>query len=256
MSECLNSKNLEDSKGSKALKYRRVVLKLSGESFCAPGQTGIDPGQVKRLAKQLIQVADAEVQLAVVVGGGNILRGASIGGQEGIAPATAHYMGMVATVINGLALGDCLGAMGQDVYLTSSFPVGSFTTTYSRRGASQALATGKIVILSGGTGNPFVTTDTCAAVRAAELSAQALLKATKVDGVYSADPNKEQTAEKFDSMTYDEVIDRRLGIMDLSAIQLCKQCDIPIIVFNFRTGGNILAVVTGQAIGTVVKSQA
>jgi len=240
---------------SDSLKYGRVLLKITGESLCAKNGRGIDAHAVSDLAGRLVEVASAGVQLAVVIGGGNILRGGQIAGKNGIKPATAHYMGMVATVMNGLALADCIEDQGGRVYLASSFPVGQFVQGYSRRDALRALEGGQIVILCGGTGNPFVTTDTCAAIRAAELSAEALLKATKVDGVYSADPHKDQAAQKFDRLSYDAVIDSRLGVMDLSAVQLCKQCGISIIVFNFRTAGNILAVARGQAVGTLISAE-
>jgi len=234
------------------LKYSRVVLKVSGESFCAPSCWGIDAGRVHELAGQLAEVAAAGVQLAVVMGAGNILRGSALADKENIQPATAHQMGMLATVMNGLALADSLEALGCETLLTSSFSVGRFTQPYSRREALQALKDGRIVLLTGGTGNPFVTTDTCAAIRAAELSAQALLKATKVEGVYSADPQTDADAVKFDHLTYDEVLDRRLGVMDLAAVQLCKECNIAIIVFNFRTAGSMLSVVRGQPLGTSI----
>jgi uridylate kinase len=234
------------------LKYRRVLIKVSGESFAGPGVAGLEERHIDQLAEQLAAAARLGAQLAVVVGGGNFIRGANLAQSKLIRPVAAHQMGMMATVINGSALAEALRAKGCPAVLTCSMPAGNFTELYNPQRCQEALSAGKIVVLTGGTGNSFVTTDTCAAVRAAELQADVLLKATKVDGVYSADPAKIAEAKRFERLSYDQVIDQRLAVMDLSAVTICRESKIPIIVFSFQTPGSIVGVLTGKVRGTTI----
>ena len=237
-----------------APKYKRVLLKLSGEALgFGGGKLGINLDETKAIAGQLARVAASGVQLAVVIGGGNLLRGAQFSaGEEGMKPATADYMGMLATVMNGLALQDTLEGMGVETRLQSAIRMETVAEPYIRRRALRHLEKGRIVILAGGTGNPFVTTDTAAALRGTELQADVLLKATKVDGVYNADPMKNQFAERFDKLTFDQVIQKQLGVMDIGAFEMCRQAKLPILVFNYQQDGAIEKAVAGQPIGTVV----
>lgn len=235
-------------------KYTRVLLKLSGEAFgYGRGQLGINLDETKVIAEQLKRVIARGVQLAVVVGGGNLLRGAQFtAGGETIKPATADYMGMLATVMNGLALQDTLETLGVETRLQTAVRMETVAEPYIRRRAIRHLEKGRVVILAGGTGNPFVTTDTAAALRGTELEANVLLKATKVDGVYNADPAKNEFAEKYDRLTYDQVIQRQLQVMDLEAFEMCRRVKLPIIVFNYKSEGAIERAIAGHAIGTVV----
>ena len=233
--------------------FRRVLLKLSGESFCRPGEGGISVDEVSRIARQASRVAGRGVQLAIVVGGGNILRGASLSrGQDVIKEATAHYMGMTATVINGLALQDALEHVGCETRLMTTIRMDEVAEPFIRRRALAHLARGRVVILASGTGSPFVTTDTAAALRGKELSVEALLKATRVDGVFSADPEKNPHAVRYDHLTYDQVLRDNLQVMDMTAIGMCMDNQLPIVVFNFKKEGNIERVIAGEAIGTWV----
>jgi uridylate kinase len=237
--------------------YHRVILKLSGESFAAPGQRGIGMQEVVDIARQTFRAAQSGVQIGIVIGGGNILRGAQFtAGNSGIQEATAHYMGMLATVINGLALQDALELLGCETRLMSAIRMDGVAEPYIRRRAKRHLEKGRIVILAGGSGNPFVTTDTAAAQRALELDADVLMKATRVDGVYSADPEKDSAATLFQELTFQEVRDRNLRVMDPTAIAHCMEHDLPILVFNYRIDGNIERAVRGEAIGTRVESKA
>jgi uridylate kinase len=239
-----------------ALPYKRVLLKLSGESFCSAGKSGISITETVELAQQLKRVTEAGVQLAVVVGGGNILRGAQFTtGTEHVKQATAHYMGMLATVMNGLALQDVLESIGCQTRLQSAIRMEVVAEPYIRRRAIRHLEKGRIVILAGGTGNPFVTTDTAAALRARELQADILLKATKVDGVYSEDPEKNPHAIRYERITYDKFVDQRLRVMDFSAVTMCKDARMPILVFNYKRTGNIERAVAGHHLGTLVSDQ-
>ncbi len=235
--------------------YKRVLLKISGEGFCKPGQFGLDPVEVKTIARQAKAVVDRGCQLAVVVGGGNFLRGVTFARQADVRRATADYMGMVATVLNALALQDSLESLGSDTRVQCAIEMKDVAEPFIRRRAIRHLEKGRVVILAGGTGNPFFTTDTCAALRASELGAEVLLKATKVDGVYSADPKENPGAERFDSLSYDDVYRRSLKIMDVAAIDLCKQSRIPIVVFNLKVEGNIARVVSGESIGTRIEGE-
>ena len=232
--------------------YRRVLLKISGEGLCATDRTGIDGTELKRLAGEIKLVVDLGVQLAVVVGGGNIVRGSTIAKDSPIEEATGHYMGMLATVINAIAVQDTLESIGVPTRVQSAIAVDRVCEKFIRRRAVRHLEKGRVVIFGGGTGNPFVTTDTGGALRASEIGADVMLKATKVDGVYTADPMTDPDAKRIERLTFDEVINRRLGVMDVSAVDLCQRTGVPIIVFNLRKEGNMRAVVMGEDVGTTI----
>ncbi|MCS6977460.1 MAG: UMP kinase [Gemmatales bacterium] len=233
--------------------FQRVVLKLSGESFGSPGKGGISIDETLNIARQAKRVVESGVQLAIVVGGGNILRGSQFSaGGEIIKEATAHYMGMLATVLNGLALQDSLESLGCETRLQSAIRMDTVAEPYIRRRCIRHLERGRIVILAGGTGNPFVTTDTAAALRAREVQADILLKATKVDGVYSDDPEKNPHAIRYERLSYSQVLRDNLQVMDMSAITMCMEAKLPILVFNFKREGSIERAIAGQMIGTLV----
>ncbi|MCG3132180.1 MAG: Uridylate kinase [Phycisphaerae bacterium] len=234
------------------VKYRRVLLKISGEGLCRSGGFGIDGEVLGRMAGEIKLVADLGIQLCIVVGGGNIIRGSSLAKDSPIEEVTGHYMGMLATVINALAIQDTLESFGLVTRVQSAVAVDRVCEPFTRRRALRHLEKGRVVIFAGGTGNPFVTTDSGGALRASEMQADVLLKATKVDGVYTADPMKDPTARKIDRLTYREVIDKRLAVMDVAAVELCRQNRVPIIVFNLYTPGNMRAVCEGGAIGTTI----
>ncbi len=231
--------------------FRRVLLKLSGESFCRPGEGGISVEEVSRIARQTARIANKGVQLAIVVGGGNILRGAQLSrGSDVIKEATAHYMGMTATVINGLALTDALESMGCEARLLTSIRMEEIAEPFIRRRAISHLDKKRVVVLATGTGSPFVTTDTAAAMRGKELGADVLMKATRVDGVYSADPEKNPHAMLYEHLTYEQVMKDQLKVMDMTAIGMCLDNKLPILVVNFKKEGNIERAVAGEPIGT------
>jgi len=230
--------------------YKRVLLKVSGEGFCKAGGFGLDPEEVRTIARQAKEVVESGCQLAIVVGGGNYLRGLQFAKAANIKRATADYMGMVATVINALALQDCLESLGVNTRVQCAVEMRDVAEPFIRRRAIRHLEKGRIVILAGGTGNPFFTTDTCAALRANELGAEVLLKATKVDGVYSDDPQKNPKAVRYSHLTYADVLRQDLKIIDGAAIALCRDNHIPIIVFNLKREGNIRRVIAGKKIGT------
>ncbi|MGD8454022.1 MAG: UMP kinase [Phycisphaerae bacterium] len=232
--------------------YSRVLLKISGEGFCPPGGFGVNRAELDRISGEIDTVLQTGVQLAVVVGGGNFLRGARFSDELGIAVATADYMGMLATVLNALALQEGLERLGHDTRVQSALSVARVCEPFIRRRAVRHLEKGRVVILAGGTGNPHVTTDSCAALRAAELGADALLKATKVDGVYNDDPKLNPDATLYEHLTYNQVIDGRLRVMDVSAVDICQQHHVPIIVFNMLQPGTMRRVVLGEALGTRV----
>jgi uridylate kinase len=234
--------------------FKRVLLKLSGESFCRPGEGGIDVEEVSRIARQASRVAGRGVELAIVVGGGNILRGASLRGSEVIKEATAHYMGMTATVINGLALQDALESIGCETRLMTTIHMAEVAEPFIRRRALSHFARGRVIILATGTGSPFVTTDTAAALRGKELGVEVILKATRVDGVYSADPEKNPHAVRYDELSYERVLREDLKVMDMTAIGMCLDNQLPILVFNFKKEGNIERAVAGEPIGTWIGS--
>jgi uridylate kinase len=232
----------------------RVLLKLSGEQFAGDLEYGIDPEFVNRLAKELAETASATgAQLAVVVGGGNIARGVTVA-KSGIELATGHYMGMLATIINGMALVDILETNGMPARLQTRLRVDSVAEPYIRRRAIRHLEKGRIVIVAGGTGNPYVTTDTAAVSTALELDCDQVLKATKVDGVYNQDPRKHPDAQKYDDLTFDKVLTNpQINVMDNAAISLAMDNKLPITVFDLLTHGNIRRVIEGQAVGTRVE---
>lgn len=230
---------------------RRVVLKLSGESFARAGERGISMQEVVHIARQTAQAAGKGAQIAIVIGGGNILRGAQFtSASTSIQEATAHYMGMLATVINGLALQDALESLGCETRLSTAIRMDGVAEPYIRRRARRHLEKGRIVILACGTGSPFVTTDTAAAQRALELDADILLKATRVDGVYSDDPEKNPHAVLYSELSYAQVREQNLRVMDPTAIAQCMEHTMPILVFNFKKEGNIERAVAGEKVGT------
>jgi uridylate kinase len=234
-------------------KYQRVVLKLSGEAFGYPGKSGISIDETLNVARQAQRIVQRGVQLAIVIGAGNILRGAQFSsGGEVIREATAHYMGMLATVLNGLALQDALESLQCETRMLTAIRMETVAEPYIRRRAIRHLEKGRIVILAGGTGNPFVTTDTAAALRARELEADILLKATRVDGVYSDDPEHNPHAVRYEKLTYAQVLRDNLRVMDVSAIGMCRDEKMPILVFNFKREGNIERAIAGHSIGTLV----
>jgi len=236
-----------------APRYRRVVLKISGEGFCHPGERGIAMDAVLPLAQQIHRASRSGTQIAIVLGGGNILRGAQFtSGNTAIREATAHYMGMLATVINGLALQDALESLGCDTRLLTAIRMDGVAEPYIRRRASRHLEKGRIVLLAGGTGSPFVTTDTAAAQRALELEADVLLKATRVDGIYSDDPEKNPHAVLYSELTYDDVRRQNLRVMDPESVTKCQQYNMPILVFNFKKANHIERAVRGDRVGTLV----
>jgi len=235
-------------------RYGRVVLKISGEGFAHPGERGIAVDSVLHIAEQTYSAAQHGAQLAIVLGGGNILRGAQFtAGDSCIHEATAHYMGMLATVMNGLALQDALESLGCDTRLMTAVRIDGVAEPYIRRRALRHLEKGRIILLAGGTGSPFVTTDTAAAQRALELEADVLLKATRVDGVYSDDPEKNPHAMLYSELSYDDVRRQNLRVMDHEAITKCHQYELPILVFNFRRAGNIERAVRGERVGTLIR---
>lgn len=233
--------------------YRRVLLKLSGDSFTRPGETGVSMDEVSRVAAQAKRVADRGVQLAIVVGGGNIIRGAHFSrAGEIVTQATADYMGMLATVINGLALMDALEHLQCPTRLQTAIRMEGVAEPFIRRRCVRHLEKGRIVILAAGTGNPFVTTDTAAALRAKEIEAEILLKATRVDGVFTDDPEKNPHAQRYERLTYEQVLRDKLAVMDMTAIGMCMDNRLPILVFNFKKEGNIERAIAGERIGTLV----
>jgi uridylate kinase len=237
--------------------YKRVLLKLSGEGFCRPGESGISMAAVGEASEQIKQVISSGVQLAIVVGGGNILRGRQFSAVSNtITPPTAHYMGMLATVINGLALQDSLESVGVQTRLQTAIRMEGVAEPFIRRRCVRHLEKGRVVILAGGTGSPFVTTDTAAALRAREIDANVLLKATRVDGIYAEDPEKNPHAVRYTDISYQDYLVQNLGVMDAQAIHHCKEHDLPIIVFNYRRTGNIARAIAGEKIGTRVMSAA
>jgi len=233
-------------------KYNRVLLKLSGESFCQRGEFGIDGSSLESIAERIVEICELGPQVAVVVGAGNFLRGESFSQASHIPRNTADYMGMLTTIINACALQETLERLGRPTRVLSAIEVAAMCESFIRRKALWHLEQGRVAILAGGTGNPFFTTDTCAALRASELDVDVLIKATKVDGVYSADPQKHPDAELFPALSYDDVLRRNLRIMDHSAISLCKENGIPIVVLNIFKKGNIAKAISGERVGTLI----
>jgi uridylate kinase len=232
--------------------YKRILLKLSGEALMGEQEYGIDPATITRIAGEVNDVHKFGVEVAIVVGGGNIFRGLALSA-KGLDRASADYMGMLATVLNAIALQDALENQNAFTRVMSAIEMHEVAEPFIRRRAIRHLEKGRLVIFAAGTGNPFFTTDTAAALRALEVKADAILKATQVDGIYTADPAKDPTATMFESLTYLEVIQRDLQVMDTSAISLCRELGLPIHVFNLKTPGNIARVVCGERVGTVVR---
>ncbi len=231
--------------------YQRILLKLSGEALLGREDYGIDPVIIGRIAKEILEVRNTGVQIAIVIGGGNIFRGAGLA-QSGIDRVTGDHMGMLATLMNSLALQDALEKAGVDARVMSAISVHAVSEDYIRRRATRHLEKGRVVIIAGGTGNPFFTTDTAAALRAIEVGADIVLKATKVDGVYSADPVIDKNATLHESLSYDEVIEGKLNVMDTNAIVLCRDQGMPIRVFNVFGSGNLIRIVNGEKVGTII----
>lgn len=234
-----------------SIKYNRIMLKLSGESLAGEGGFGIDFDVTKRIAKEIKELVDSGVQVGAVVGGGNIWRGRDGGEMD---RTTADYMGMLATCINAVALQDSLEALGVHTRVQTAIEMRQVAEPYIRRKAMRHLEKGRVVIFAAGTGNPYFSTDTAAALRAAEIEAQAILLAKKVDGVYDKDPNKFSDAKKYDELTFIEVLQKGLQVMDSTASSLCMDNNIPIIVFGLDEPGNIKRVIQGEKIGTIVKN--
>jgi len=235
-------------------KFQRVLLKISGEALGAADGRGLDPKRTNAIARQVAEISRAGVQLAIVIGGGNIVRGSDVLG-TGMDPAVADTMGMLATVINGLALQDALERLKVDTRLQTAIPMHAAAEPYIRRRCLRHLDKGRVVILAGGTGSPHFTTDTAAALRACEIGAQVLLKATNVDGVYSDDPRKNAKAKRLKRLTYEDVLHKNLRVMDLTAVTLCRERKIPIIVFNVGKPGNIRRAVFGKTVGTSIRGR-
>jgi len=231
--------------------YKRILLKLSGEALANEKGYGIDPETLDTIAGECKAVHDMGVQLAIVIGGGNIFRGVA-GASAGMDRASADYMGMLATVMNCLAVQDALEALGVQTRVQSAIAMQQIAEPYIRRKAIRHLEKGRVVIFAAGTGNPYFTTDTTAALRAAEIGAEIVLKATKVDGVYDADPKKVPTAVKFEQLTHHDALSRRLHVMDATALSLCMDNQLPIIVFDLHNSGNVLRICAGEKVGTLV----
>ena len=234
------------------MKYKRILLKLSGESLMGDKQYGIDNKQVLQYAQDIKDVHDKGIEIAIVVGGGNIFRGLSAE-KSGMERAQADYMGMLATVINCMALQNALETVGVETRLQSAIKMEQICEPYIRRRAMHHLELGKIVIFGAGTGNPYFTTDTAASLRAIEIKADVVLKGTRVDGIYTADPEKDPTATRFDEISFQEVYDKGLNVMDMTAITLCQENKLPIIVFDMNKEGNFMKIASGEQIGTLVK---
>lgn len=232
-------------------KYNRVLLKLSGESLAGGGAYGIDTSVVTSYAEQIKEIREMGTEVAIVIGGGNIFRGLS-GAGKGFDRVKGDQMGMMATVINSLALSSALESIGAKCRVMTSISMAPIGVIYSKSAAIEAMKNGEVVIVAGGTGNPFFTTDTASALRGVELEANILLKGTRVDGIYTADPEKDSTATKFETITFDEVYSRGLKVMDLTAFTMCKENKLPIYVFDMDTAGNLKKVITGEQIGTSV----
>jgi uridylate kinase len=232
-------------------RYKRILLKLSGEALMGDQGYGIDHGVLDKITSEVQEICELGVEVAIVIGGGNIFRGLSAAA-KGMERASADYMGMLATVLNALALQNILENKGVVTRVQSAIEMRELAETYIRRRAVRHLEKGRVVIFAAGTGNPYFTTDTAAALRAMEIGAEVIMKATKVDGVYSADPMKDKTATKFDSLTYLDVLRKDLRVMDATAISLCMDNNLPIIVFNLNVSGNIKRIVLGETVGTLV----
>jgi len=234
--------------------YERVLLKLSGEVLMGEAGYGVDSETISRLAQELVDVRKYGVQLAVVIGGGNIFRGLT-GAAKGMDRASADYMGMLATIMNAVALQDAIERQGEAVRVISALPVKEVAEPYIRRRAIRHLEKKRIVIFAAGTGNPYFTTDTAASLRAMEIGADVVLKGTKVDGVYSADPKLDRKAKRYTQLSFTDALTNKLGVMDATAMSLCRDNDMPIVVFNINVSGNLMKAVRGEVVGTVVREK-
>jgi uridylate kinase len=234
-------------------RFNRILLKLSGEALMGDGQFGIDPGTVARVAGEIRAAKDAGHELCLVVGGGNIFRGLAAS-EQGFDRTSADYMGMLATVMNALAVQNALEEAGIDTRVLSAIPMTTICEPYIRRRAMRHMEKGRVVIFAAGTGNPFFTTDTAAALRAAEMGCDALFKGTSVDGVYDADPKKVKTASRYETVSFQQVLTDDLRVMDASAVALCRDNNIPIVVFNIREQGNLARVLSGEGVATIVQN--
>jgi len=235
------------------MKYKRILLKLSGEALMGDQNAGIDPKMVKQYALEIKNIVDHDVEVAVVIGGGNFVRGINVI-ESGIDRAQGDYMGMLATVINSMAMQSALEGINVNTRLLSAIKMEEICEPFIRRRAIRHLEKGRVVIFGAGTGNPYFTTDTAAALRSVEIEADVVLKGTRVDGIYTADPEKDPTATKYDEVTYDEVYAKELNVMDLTAITLCKENNLPIIVFDMNKEGNFVNLTKGDKVGTLVKA--
>ena len=234
------------------MKYKRVLLKLSGESLMGDKQFGIDNTRLTKYAEQIKEITDLGVELGIVIGGGNIFRG--VQAEEGGMDRThGDYMGMLATMINAMALQSALESVGIDSRLLSAIEMKEIAEPYVRRRAVRHLEKGRVVIFGAGTGNPYFTTDSAASLRAIEINADVIIKGTRVDGVYTKDPEKDPTAEKYDTISFDDVYSKGLNVMDMTAFTLCKENDLPIIVFNINIEGNLKRIIMGESVGTIVR---
>ena len=233
------------------MQYKRVLLKLSGEALMGDRQYGIDPKRLKEYAKEIKQVVDTGIELAIVIGGGNIFRGVA-GASNGMDRVQGDHMGMLATCINGLALQSALEDEGVYTRLQTALEIKEIAEPYIKRKAIRHLEKGRVVIFAAGTGNPYFTTDTAAVLRAIEVNADAILKGTRVDGIYTADPEKDKNAVKFDTISYQDVLNKGLKVMDMTAFTLSEENKLPIIVFDMNTSGNLFKLVSGEVIGTIV----
>lgn len=237
-----------------APRFKRILLKLSGEVLMGQGQFGIDPATCERVAREVKAATETGLEICMVVGGGNIFRGLA-GAAQGFERASADYMGMLATVMNALAMQNTLERLGVDTRVQSAIPMASVSEPYVRRKAMRHMEKGRVVIFAAGTGLPFFTTDTTAALRAAEMNCDALFKGTSVDGVYNADPKKVPSATRYDELSFDRVLVDNLKVMDATAVALCRDNDIPIVVFNIRDEGNLAAVLEGNGTSTIVRNE-
>ena len=235
------------------MRYRRILVKLSGEALMGEADYGIDPAMLKRIALEIQELLGLGVQVAVVIGGGNIFRGAGLA-RAGMDRVTGDHMGMLATVMNSLAMQDALESVGAHARVMSAIRINEVCEEYIRRRAVRHLEKGRVVLFAAGTGNPFFTTDTAASLRAIEIGADLLIKATKVDGIYSADPVKDPSAVRYPTLTFDRVLDERLNVMDATAIVMCRDNNLPLQVFNLGNAGDLLRIVQGETIGTVVRN--
>jgi len=233
------------------MQYKRILLKLSGEALMGDRNYGIDPGRLELYANEIKAVVDKGVEVAIVIGGGNIFRGVS-GASNGMDRVQGDHMGMLATIINGLALQSALENIGLDTRLQSAIKINEVAEPFIRRRAMRHLEKGRVVIFGGGTGNPYFTTDSAAVLRAIEIEANVILKGTRVDGIYSSDPEKDKSAIKFDSISFKDVLSRGLKVMDTTAFTLSQENELPIVVFDMNKQGNLLKIVSGEPIGTVV----